>query len=55
MCLMTGNMCVSVAPFGIYGGMGRMAMYVMVMVAPYGRLTVIPCVMGVAFFRLPCA
>jgi hypothetical protein len=48
---MAGNMCASVALFqvsgGISGGMGRMALYVVVVVVPSGGLSVIPCVMGV--------
>jgi hypothetical protein len=53
--LRAGNMWGMVAPIGIYGFIGRMAVWVLVMVLPSGRLTDIPCVTGVMYFRLPCA
>jgi hypothetical protein len=42
----------SVVPFGISGDMGRIAVYVLVVVVPYGRLTVTPFMMGVTYDML---
>jgi hypothetical protein len=48
-------MCAIIAPFGISDGIGRMDVCVLVVVVPFGRLTVMPCVVCVTFVRLPCA
>jgi hypothetical protein len=47
-------MCATLSPFGISGGIGMVVVCVLVMMVPSGRLTEIPCCVGIMCLWSPC-